>query len=157
MVSSFWIGPPRSPLFGLIRRTIPSHATHLLSTTPLSPHLLTASSLTPYVLSISICNHPSRSPLFTHPPVHPGRSTPPSMPSPHHYFLRTNWQRVRPPLSEHQPKPARPSYQPLLPHFRACPKCPPQVEGTISASTVKSVVVASVYSPPTVLQPKRRG
>jgi hypothetical protein len=59
----------------------------------------------------------------------------------HHFFLRTNWQRVRPPLLEHQPKPARPSYQPVLLHFRARPKWPPQVEGTISASTVNSVVL----------------
>ena len=85
-------------------------------------------------------------PPFAHPSIHPGLSTHPSMLSLHHYFLRTNWQRVRPPLLEHQPKPARPSYQPLLPHFRACPKCLHQVEGTISASTVKSVALASVYS-----------
>ena len=107
----------------------------------------------PLALSCPSTFHPPPLPLrhpvpppFAHPSIHPGLSTHPSMLSLHHYFLRTNWQRVRPPLLEHQPKPARPSYQPLLPHFRACPKCLHQVEGTISASTVKSVALASVYS-----------
>jgi hypothetical protein len=38
-------------------------------------------------------------------------------------------------------------YQPLLLHFRACPKCPPQVEDTISASTVVSVSASSQSQP----------